>query len=188
MSTESKSPVTAAVTSDKADDLVEPGTSNPGSIVLRSVTVALDSDAGKAFITDLARNVEGLLSDTEIKDKWELSDEAWTELASNLPLLTAVRAERDRRIHTCEAAQEAAQRHFARAPGILARILNDEHVLPRHRIEAARELRQTAMGGGDAPVGPREIFKIIIDLGGDTQVIEAVVPAIPAPVDDGEVR
>ena len=73
------------------------------SVVLRGVTVDLNSDVGEAFVTDCARNIEGLLSDDEIKDKWALSDESWAGLANNAPLLAAVRAERDRRINSGEA-------------------------------------------------------------------------------------
>ena len=126
------------------------------------------------------------MSDDEIKSKWQLSDEYWTGLASNAPLLVAVRSERDRRIQTCEAPREAAQRHLVRAPSVLNGILTDEHVAPRHRIEAARELRQTAMADSDAPIGPRETVKIIINLGGDVEVIEAHPVPVPASSDDGE--
>src|SRR5580700_10286951 len=121
-----------------------------GSVNLRRVTVALNTDVGGAFITDCARHTERLLSDSEIKDGWGLSDEDWGRLADNAPLLQAVRAERERRICNGDAAREAAQRHFAKAPAVLNDILTNELVSPRHRIEAARELRQAA-AGGDTP-------------------------------------
>src|SRR5690242_12738749 len=94
-----------------------------GSVRLRGVTVALDSDVGRTFIADRTRNTEGLLTDGEIKAKYELGDTDWAGLASNAPLLHAVRAERDRRIRSGEAAREAAQHHLAKAPGILNRLL-----------------------------------------------------------------
>ena len=46
----------------------------PGTVVLRDLTVALDSETGKLFISDCARNTEGLLPDPEIRAKYGLSD------------------------------------------------------------------------------------------------------------------
>jgi hypothetical protein len=85
---------------------------------LRGVAVALDHDVGRAFIADCARNTEGLFSDGEIKSKYELTETDWAALTGNAPLLHAVRAERDRRIRSGEAAREAAQHHLAKAPSI----------------------------------------------------------------------
>ena len=70
----------------KIGDVTEPSTATDGSVRLRGVTVALDTDVGQAFIADCARNIEGLISDLEIKAKYELSDADWEQLASNVPL------------------------------------------------------------------------------------------------------
>jgi hypothetical protein len=158
-----------------------------GSVILRGVSVPFDTDVGQAFTTDCARNTEGLMSDRDIKTKWMLSDEDWAGLAANTPLLDAVRTERERRIISGDAAREGAQRYFAKAPIVLGDILTDEQVPPRHRIEAARELRQAA-AGGDSPVGPCETFKITINLGGDEKLVyeKQVAPWEPSPSDDGE--
>ena len=159
-----------------------------GGVVLRGVMVDLNSDVGEAFVTDCARNIEGLLSDDDIKHKWALSDESWAGLANNAPLLAAVRAERDRRINSGEAARAAAQRHFANAPNILNHILTDEQVAPRHRIEAARELRQAAEVGPDAATGSTEKFVICINLGADEKLVyeKQTTPHEAVPSDDGE--
>src|SRR4051812_6268076 len=136
------------------------------TVVVRGVPVPLTSDVGLAFVTDCARHIESALSEAELKSKWGLSDGDWAALANNAPLLAAVRVERERRILSGECAREAAQRHFAQAPDVLHRILTDEQVSARHRIEAARELRQAA-GNDAAEIVPREKFKIIINLGAD---------------------
>lgn len=142
------------------------GCHNTGLVRLRGISFPLDSELGAAFVTDCARNIEGLIADQDIKGKWGLDDGAWSDLGCNKPLLDAVRLERERRIHNNEAAREAAQRHLVKAPAVLGGILTDETVAPRHRIEAAKELRQAAGAEADE-AGAKETFVIHIDLGAD---------------------
>jgi hypothetical protein len=156
-------------TPDKPRRAIEPV--DAGSVILRGVPVALDTDVGGAFVTDCARHTEGLLPDIEIKTKWGLTDKDWERLAENTPLLRAVRTERERRISNGDAAREAAQRHFARAPTVLGEILNDQLVSPRHRIEAAKELRQTATGVDTSAGATGEKFTITINLGADEKLV-----------------
>ena len=167
-------------------DAVDPAPT--GSVLLRGVTVLLTTNVGEEFVTDCARHLEGSLSDAQIKRKWELSDSDWAELATNKPLLMAVRADHDRRVFDGECARETAQRHFSKAPDVLNRILTDEQVAPRHRIEAARELRQAAATGPEISPGPTEKFTITINLGADhTEVYEKqIAPRGPSLADDGE--
>src|SRR5207248_9672385 len=108
-------------------------------------------------------------------------------LADKTPLLQWVRAGRERRILGGEAAREAAQHAFAKAPTILSDILTDEQIPPRHRIEAARELRQAAGTGPETASEAREKFIIHIDFGGDEKLVrEFDVPKRPLRSDDGE--
>ena len=157
-------------------------------VVLRDVRVALDSETGQLFIADCARNIEGLLSDLEIRTKYGLTNEDWAGLAGNSYLLSAVRAERDRRITNGEGAREAAQRHLSKAPDVLGAILTDEQVSPRHRIEAAKELRQVAGNDPDTASMPAERFIIHIDLGADEKLVYEAEIASRRPLlaDDGE--
>ena len=178
---QAKNAITAAVS--ETGDVVAAA----GSVRLRGTTVALDSHAGVEFVADCTRNTEGLLSDLEIKAKYVLTDEDWERLAGNAQLVRAVCAERDRRILSGEFTREAAQRHFANAPQVLNRILVDEQVSARHRIEAARELRQVAGNGLDDAVGPKQKFVIQINLGADEKIIKEFTPYVTAPLDDGEV-
>jgi hypothetical protein len=184
--------ITGAVATPVANtsSAADPGPVRVGSVVLRRVTVALDTDVGQAFMTDCARNTEGLMSDRDIKTKWVLSDEDWAGLASNTPLLDAVRAERDRRILNGDAAREAAQRYFAEAPTVLGDILTDELASPRHRIEAAKELRQVASDGPNTASGTGEKFVITINLGADEKLVfeKEIAPFGPLPPDDGELQ
>lgn len=157
-----------------------------GTVVLRGLTVGLDTDIGRAFIADCARHTEGLASDSDIKSKWACTDKDWERLADNATLLQAVRTERERRIINGEAAREAAQRHFAKAPTVLGDILTDEQVSPRHRIEAARELRQVVGDGPDTTLGTAEKFSIVINLGEDKKLVfeKDISPRRPFPSDD----
>ena len=159
-----------------------------GSVRLRGASVSLDTDVGQAFVVDCCRHTEGLLSDSDIKSKWTLGDEDWMNLADNATLLQAVRAERERRVISGAAAREAALRYFTQAPTVLSDILTDEQVSPRHRIEAARELRQVAGDRPDAASGADEKIVIKINLGGDEKLIfeREIAPCDPLPPDDGE--
>jgi hypothetical protein len=78
----------------------------------------------------------------------------------------AIRAERERRMLNGTATREAACRHFVKAPGILDQIMTDAYSNPRHKIEAIRELRQTAIGDNIPTEGNRFIIKIDLTAGG----------------------
>jgi hypothetical protein len=177
-------PVTTTANTSSGADL---GPIRAGSVILRGVVVDLGSDVGEAFVIDCARNTEGLIPDAEIRTKYGLSIEDWERLAGNAPLLQAVRAERERRIRNGDAAREVAQRHFAKAPTVLGDILNDNLVSPRHRIEAAKELREVAGNGPDAKPGTGDKFIITINLGGDEKLRfeKEVAPLAPLPPDEG---
>jgi hypothetical protein len=163
---------------------VRPGAS--AHIPLRGTSVSLDDDTGKVFVTDCARHIEGLRTDQDLKETWGLDEEQWGRLADNIALLNAVRVEREWRIRSGEAAREAAQRHFATAPAILNEILQNKLMSPRHRIEAARELRQVAANGPEA-TAPAEKFVITIDLGGDDKfVCEADIARRPPSTEEEE--
>ena len=107
-------------------------------------------------------------------------------LAANVALLAAVRVERERRIHTGEAAKEAAQWHLAKAPTVLGGILTDEQVSPRHRIEAAKELRQAAGNSPDAASEPKEKYIISINFGSGQEVYREFDVTPRKEPDDGE--
>jgi hypothetical protein len=111
-------------------------------VVLRGISVPLDSTAGHAFVTDCTRAGEGLISDKELQEKYELSPVDWQNIIKDTALGHAIRAERDRRVLNGTAAREAACRHFTKVPTILDQIMSNEYASARHRIEAAKEIRQ----------------------------------------------
>jgi hypothetical protein len=158
-----------------------------GHVHLRGDAVSLDCELAKTFVIDCARNIEGLRSDREIREAWGLDEAAWARLAENIPLLNQIKAERERRIHNGEAAREAAQRHFAKAPSILNDILQNGAISPRHRIEAAKELRQVA-GTARENANSTEKFVIMIDLGQDYRVVKEFDQPARIPSIDGDAQ
>lgn len=136
-------------------------------VVLRGQSISLTSDVGRAFVCDCARYTECLIAEADVKNKWGLSDEAWRGLEQNLAVLEAVKRERERRVMDGVAAAEAARWQFVKAPSVLGGILSSDEVSPRHRIEAARELRAIASADGGADKQSGEKFTIIINLGAD---------------------
>jgi hypothetical protein len=153
-------------------------------IALSKSPIDLNSDVGHQFIVDCTRAGEGLLSDKELQEKYELSPADWQNITKDMALGRAVRAERERRVLNGVAARESAARHFVRAPTVLAGIMDRETSNPRHVIEAAKEIRAvaTAGGGADRPAGT-EMFIIKIDLsagGGPVETYEKTI-SIDAP-------
>jgi hypothetical protein len=127
------------------------------------------------------------MSEADIKAKWRLTEADWEALATNTFLLDLVRRERERRVSSGVAAREGAQHYFAAVPNVLGGILNDSTISPRHRIDAARELRQVA-AGQDIDEHEIEKFTVIINLGaGETfQIEKEILPRKPSEFDGGE--
>jgi hypothetical protein len=147
-----------------------PNQNDDAAVTLRGIRVPLTSTIGCAFIADCSRNWEKLITNAEIQDKYGLSPEAWQQLGTSKPLKLAVQAEHERRIRNGVAAQESAAKLFAEAPAVLGKILNNECASPRHRIEAAKELRATARNTAETGENVGEKFTITINLGANEKL------------------
>src|SRR5262249_52039073 len=150
---------------------ITPNPPNDDVVILRGVSIPLASDLGGAFITDCSRNRERLVSDNQICEKYGLTSNTWAEIAQNKALRLAINAQHERRIRNGDAAREAAAKLFAEAPEVLGNILHNEHASPRHRIEAARELRATANTGAESTGNTSDRFIITINLGADQKLV-----------------
>jgi hypothetical protein len=150
------------------------------TVTLRGVTVEVDSDIGQAFATDCVRFVEGIVTEEQLRKKYDLDDANWRQLASHDALQRAVGATKERRIRSGQAAQEKAAHLFVSCPDVLGGIVNDAGAPPRSRIEAIRELRQvaTAGSGANTPADDREKFVIRINFG--TQKVVREIELKPA--------
>jgi hypothetical protein len=144
-------------------------------IVLRSIPIDLNSDRGHQFIVDRTRAAEGLITDKELQEKYELSPPDWGNITKDTALIRAIQAERERRVRSGTAAREMAQKHFIKAPGILDGIMTNEAAPARHRIEAIKELRQTAIPDNAATQPGSEKFIIQINLNGDVERYEKTI-------------
>jgi len=141
-----------------------------GDVVnLRSTPVDLTSDVGHQFVVDCTRAAEGLLTDRELAEKWELSPADWQSITKDMALGHAIRAERERRVRSGTAVREAAAKHLVKGPGILDSIMSGEDSNPRHKIEAFKELRQTAAIGDGAEGRSGDRILIQINLGADVE-------------------
>ena len=123
------------------------------------------------FIADCCRFSEGILSEAAVKNRWRkvISEADWTTMGSNDALVDAIEREKIRRMRNGQTAREKAQLHAIKAPDILDRIMTDESISPRHKIEASREMRAIAATGQDA-VPTSERFIITINLGADEKI------------------
>jgi hypothetical protein len=147
-----------------------------GEIInLRSTPIDLNSDVGHAFVVDATRAAEGLITDKELAEKYELSPADWQAIIKDKALGHAIRAERERRVRSGTAVREAAAKHLIKGPRILDQIMTNEQSNPRHKIEAFKELRNTASVGADAEGRQEsERFVIQINLGADLDGKEIV--------------
>ena len=157
------------------------------TVTLRGVRVPLTSDVGHAFVVDCARNRERLFSDDQIREKYDISPDAWGEIAKNKALRLAINSESERRMLNGTTAQEAAAKIFTEAPEVMGSILRDNQASPRHRIEASKELRTTARFPDETPGADAEHFTITINLGTDEKlVVDCGPPKQPKENPDGE--
>jgi hypothetical protein len=148
-------------------------------VVLNGTKTALNDTTGKEFVCDCVRAGEGLITDAELQDKYEIVASDWQNLTKNAALVRAIRAESERRVRSGQAAREAASKHFAKAPNYLNDILTDKAASPRYRIEASKELRATAIGNDNGAAAPTDKFVININLGRGTERFEKTITARP---------
>jgi hypothetical protein len=133
------------------------------------------------LVTDCARYAEGILTEKQVRERWHFDDAIWTELSTDDKLIKQIELEKTRRIRSGATARERPQVLFAESPEVLGKILRDNSASPRHRIEAAREIRTSASVGPDAAATDRIIIEI--NLGADEKLV-IDKPIKPGPIDD----
>jgi hypothetical protein len=154
-----------------------------GEIINLRTPIDINTEAGHAFVVDATRAAEGLITDKELSEKYELSPADWRAIMKDKALGNAVRAERERRVRTGQAVKEAAAKHLVKGPGILDEIMSGENSHPKHKIEAYKELRNTASVGADAEGRSGDRFIITINLGADTETYNKSIEINPNDTD-----
>jgi hypothetical protein len=137
------------------------------------------------FIADCCRFAEQILTEQQVRKRWRLTDADWERLGSDEKLIEAIEIESVRRVRNGASAREKAQQVFVRTPTVLESILDDKSMSPRHRIEAAREIRAVAAAGPEAQT-TAERFVITINLGEDRLLINKPI-AVGRLDDNGEI-
>jgi hypothetical protein len=142
------------------------------SIILRGIEVELTSDVGRAFITDATRAGEGVISDQDLLEKYELSIEELQAIANTKAVGRAIRNEREHRLRSGIATRELAAKSYFKAPTVLDSIMMDEQANARHRIESARELRVISTPENQNTPAQSERFVISIVLNSDVETYD----------------
>jgi len=98
-------------------------------------------------------------------EKYDLTIAELQTIANMKAVGRAIRNEREHRLRSGIATRELASGYFFKAPTVLDKIMSDEQVNPRHRIESARELRVISTPENqNNPATQSERFVIRIDL------------------------
>ena len=128
----------------------------------------------QALLEDLARYSEGILSQQQVKKRWqELIDEkTWETLGSDDALVQAIELEKARRVRSGAAKRERAQQHIVKAPDILEKIMSDDSANAPHRVDSIKALDALADPGPQA-APPADRFIITIDLTADAKLRSA---------------
>src|SRR5262249_54914003 len=114
----------------------------------------------------------------------EIDDNAWSDILKNKSLRLAINAECERRMLNGDGAREAAAKQFTKAPEVLGGILEDQKASPRHRIEAAKELRATARSDDEKP--GTEPARVIVTINWGPDVKPLVMDSGPLPKQNKE--
>ena len=95
-----------------------------GDVIQLRSPIDLDTDKGRQFIVDATRAGEGVITDQELQERYELSAADLQNIAKDKAVGRAIRDERERRVRTGVAAKELAAKFFVKSPGILDQIQN----------------------------------------------------------------
>ena len=93
-----------------------------GDVVPLRSPIDINSDLGRAFITDATRAGEGVITDQELQERYELSPADLKTIAADKAVGRAIRDERERRVRNGSAARELAAKAFVKSPGIFDQI------------------------------------------------------------------
>ena len=77
------------------------------------------------FILAMARYADGLLTQAQIKKRFNFDDDTWEQLGENESLVAKIEILQEQRARSGATAREKAQKIFTRTPDILASVMDD---------------------------------------------------------------
>jgi len=160
---------------------------NDAVVILRGVSVPLNSDVGSAFVADCCRNRERIFSDARLQEKYSIDPSDWNDIVNNKALRLAISAECDRRMLNGTAAQEGAAKIFMESPEAMGSILRDARQSAKHRIDASRELRATANASAEKTRDDFDRVVVTINLGNDERLVVDSGPLPPHRTTQGNI-
>jgi hypothetical protein len=143
-------------------------------------TLTKDQD----FITDMARFASGILSESYLRQKYRLNEDAWIAMSEDTDLIERIELEKIRRTRSGATKRELAQNHIVKGPEILEKIMSDPRANERHKIDAVKALDALADPGAQRATTDENRVIIHIDFSGDSKlknpedilVIDAAIP------------
>jgi hypothetical protein len=149
------------------------------TVILGGVAIELTSSIGQQFVTDCVRSAEGLLSDRELVELYEITPADWGNITKDTALIRAIQLERAARVRNGVAAKEMASKHFTKAPTILDRIMTDEQLNARHRVDAIKEMRAIAAPEKQNSSSDNSRFIIQINIGDESKIYNKSIAPDP---------
>jgi hypothetical protein len=130
----------------------------------------------------IARFADGTLSESDVKSRHHLSDDAWAAMGENDKLVELVEACKLRRLRNGSTKRERAQLEIVDGPPILGKIMRDPNANDRHRIDSVKTLDALANTGAEAAAaGVR--FEITINLGNESLHFNKSIAPDPNDID-----
>ena len=139
------------------------------TVILGGVPVEISSDLGRQFVVDCTRAGEGLISDPELAEIYEISPADWQNIAKDAALGPAICAELDRRVRN-------GPRHARQHPNILSSPRRARRIMSM--IKRTRAIASKPSGNcgrrryPSSPNSPSQSdrFIIQINLGSDVEI------------------
>jgi hypothetical protein len=128
-----------------------------------------------AFVQDMARFSTGDLSETQIRKRYHLPEDAWTKLGEDENLVSKIEAETLRRTRSGETKRERAQKFVTEVPRVMNDILMNANASPRHRIDAGKTLNDLAANPSqNSPDNSRFCITIVLNADGSTDARDVI--------------
>src|SRR5262252_4861639 len=125
------------------------------------------------FVSDCCRQIEGVLPESAVRNKWRFDAATWELLGSDDELVRAIEETKIRRVRSGAAKRERAQQHIVRGVDVLSKIMDDPTANARSRVDSIKALDALADPGPQHAAAEQGRFIIKIDLGERIERLDA---------------